>query len=316
MITIALPSRPRLGSCILVAILTAHVGCMDQTPPIPAEPGSPPSRGIYLGDGNCTTRQTTAGQSSGIVDESTVVVVIGDGDVPRVGVSDVEPGFVIDSDAGGLDGVWTVDEVVTDENGVTVASTGLITVDSDSGASRELSSTRTETYSQSEPDRLRYSLQANGDSSIDVDCVWNLRLREENVLSNIETTDLRIGDLQVSAWVADDAESRTQGLMLVTEDQMAPTAEGVERGMLFVFETDIFSGFWMKDTIIGLDIAFIASDGTIVGAFTMTPLDLQSTAPPAPYRYALELRAGVLSQSGVSAGDRVDIPNSILKRFE
>lgn len=88
--------------------------------------------------------------------------------------------------------------------------------------------------------------------------------------------------------VADDASERAQGLMGV-EDL------GDVHGMLFVFPGDTTAGFWMKGTLLALDIAFFASDGSLVDLVEMTPC----TADPCPtylaagpYRYALEVPAG------------------------
>jgi uncharacterized membrane protein (UPF0127 family) len=91
--------------------------------------------------------------------------------------------------------------------------------------------------------------------------------------------------------VADTPEQREQGLMGVTD------LDGLD-GMLFVFQADSDVGFWMKDTLIPLDIAFFGDGGGFVDLLTMQPC----TADPCPtyeaagpYRYALEAPAGDLS---------------------
>ena len=67
--------------------------------------------------------------------------------------------------------------------------------------------------------------------------------------------------------------------------------------MLFVFEETTDGGFWMKDTLIALDIAFFDSGGAFVDVLTMEPC----TEDPCPvyhpsgtYRYAVEALAGDL----------------------
>ena len=135
-----------------------------------------------------------------------------------------------------------------------------------------------------------------------------------NELDKLGATDVRIRDMTVRAWIADEYDERMKGLMFVTADEMASLEDGRERGMIFLFERDQYHGFWMRNTIIDLDIAFIREDMTIVQIFTMAALDENAYRPQAGYRYALEVKAGVFSQYGIEAGDQVDIPESVLKR--
>lgn len=131
--------------------------------------------------------------------------------------------------------------------------------------------------------------------------------------ANRETVSVKIKDLTIQAAVADDDQERAKGLMFVTADEMAALPDGKERGMIFAFPRDERNGFWMRNTIIDLDIAFIRENGTIVQIFTMAALDERSYTPRSMYRYALEVRAGVFDRFGIRAGDQVDIPESVLK---
>lgn len=93
------------------------------------------------------------------------------------------------------------------------------------------------------------------------------------------------------AWtvaVAATPSHRAQGLMGVTD-------LGERDGMLFVFDGDTDSGFWMKNTLIPLDIAFFAADGTLVDLLTMVPCEQDPCpvyTPRGPYRYAVETVVG------------------------
>ncbi len=138
---------------------------------------------------------------------------------------------------------------------------------------------------------------------------------EPNPLSAMPQTDVTIKGLTFRVWVADDDDERERGLMFITSEEMAPLEDGTERGMIFVFpRTQSKShGFWMKNTIIPLDIAYISADGTIVNIQTMAPLDTRSYLPGKSYRYALELRGNLMSSLKISSGDQVQIPESLLK---
>jgi len=68
-------------------------------------------------------------------------------------------------------------------------------------------------------------------------------------------------------------------------------------GMLFVLPQETMTGFWMKDTLIPLDIAFFGQGGDLVDFLTMEPClsdPCPSYASSAPFMWALETPAGRL----------------------
>lgn len=138
---------------------------------------------------------------------------------------------------------------------------------------------------------------------------------EPNDLDKLAKVSMEARGAKFEFWVADTAETRERGLMFVTAEQMAPLENGTHRGMLFVFEYEQRLSFWMKNTIIPLDVAYIATDGTIVATHTMAPLDERSFRYPSgdPARYALEVNANLLVELGLKKGDRIEIPSRVLK---
>lgn len=134
---------------------------------------------------------------------------------------------------------------------------------------------------------------------------------EPNKLDDMHRVRLTIGDARFEAWVADTEEERNRGLMFVGPEVMADLPDGTHRAMLFAFDHDQYLSFWMKNTIIPLDIAYIDSDGVIVSTHTMAPLDTRSGQylSAAPARYALEVNANLLGELGIKKGDRVEIPD-------
>lgn len=128
--------------------------------------------------------------------------------------------------------------------------------------------------------------------------------RERNDLSAMRKVTITItGRTSYTAYVADEEHTRTLGLMNVTEEDLP-----ADCGMIFVFDSDQQLSFWMRNTIIPLDIAFIRSDGTIVSTHTMQPLDESGYPSMEPAKYALEVRGGQFHTWGIVAGDRVVIP--------
>ena len=106
--------------------------------------------------------------------------------------------------------------------------------------------------------------------------------------------------VEVSLEVAATPAERERGLMY-----RRSLAEG--RGMLFVFDADGNQSFWMKNTLIPLDLLFIARDGTVVGIHAnATPLSTANIAVGKPSRYVLEVPGGWAARHGISAGARVE----------
>jgi uncharacterized membrane protein (UPF0127 family) len=98
--------------------------------------------------------------------------------------------------------------------------------------------------------------------------------------------------------VADDALRRERGLMYRQE---LPD----DRGMLFVFDEEGEHSFWMKNTVIPLDIIFIDAQGRVTGVVERArPLDL-SPRSGGPSKWVLEVAGGWAAARGVQTGDRV-----------
>ena len=104
--------------------------------------------------------------------------------------------------------------------------------------------------------------------------------------------------------VADTAEARAQGLM--SRQKLAENA-----GMLFIFEDQALWGFWMKNTLIPLSIAFIDKDWKIVDIRDMKvaadpehgPFEIYESSKP--FKHALEVNQGYFKRKGLGVGARV-----------
>lgn len=83
----------------------------------------------------------------------------------------------------------------------------------------------------------------------------------------------------------------------------------LDAGMLFVFPRPRTASFWMRNTLISLDMLFVAADGTIlnIAERTETQSD-QSYRSAGPVRAVLEINGGLSALLGITAGDRVDHP--------
>lgn len=105
----------------------------------------------------------------------------------------------------------------------------------------------------------------------------------------------------VSVAVADDNNSRSEGLMNVTE------LPG-DSGMLFIFENDEAQSFWMANTPLPLDIIFVNSEMQIVRVHRNTqPYSQESIQSEAPARFVVEVNAGYTLEHDIREGMRIDI---------
>lgn len=105
---------------------------------------------------------------------------------------------------------------------------------------------------------------------------------------------LQSGEEEISLWVeiADDPPEQERGLMERTE---LPKDEG----MLFIFSQPRMLSFWMKNTLIPLDILFFDSERTFINVQTMDPCKADPCAVYSSDQmatYALELSAGFYEQ--------------------
>ncbi|WP_235969430.1 DUF192 domain-containing protein [Anaeromyxobacter diazotrophicus] len=81
---------------------------------------------------------------------------------------------------------------------------------------------------------------------------------------------------------------------------------GPDEGMLFVFPDTAVHAFWMKNTLIPLDMIFIDEGKTVVGIVERAePHSTAPRTPGRPSRYVLEVNGGWSAAHGVAAGDRV-----------
>jgi uncharacterized membrane protein (UPF0127 family) len=111
--------------------------------------------------------------------------------------------------------------------------------------------------------------------------------------------DTESGTKSFTVELASDTASQERGLMYRRE--MAPDA-----GMLFDFHDDARLSFWMKNTILPLDMLFIRSDGTISTIEpNAIPMSTASITSAEPVRAVLEISGGRAHDLGIRAGDRV-----------
>lgn len=103
----------------------------------------------------------------------------------------------------------------------------------------------------------------------------------------------------IRAEVAADQPSQERGLMF--RRQLGP-----DEGMLFDFHKPQWEVFWMKNTILSLDMIFIRADGTISSVAPQAVPYSETAIPSAePVRAVLEINGGRAAVLGIGPGQRV-----------
>lgn len=99
--------------------------------------------------------------------------------------------------------------------------------------------------------------------------------------------------------VARTPDEQAQGLMY-------RRSLGPNEGMIFPFPSPRPASFWMRDTLIPLDMIFVREDGTIARiAANTVPLSEETVSSGEPVAAVLEIRGGRAAELGIRAGDRV-----------
>lgn len=99
--------------------------------------------------------------------------------------------------------------------------------------------------------------------------------------------------------IADTDEKRTLGLMHRSSMEE-------KQGMLFIFPMEEFQSFWMKNTMISLDIIFVDSKGEIITIHENTETYSQKSYPSEkPSQYVVEVIAGFTAKYKIKKGDKI-----------
>jgi len=115
---------------------------------------------------------------------------------------------------------------------------------------------------------------------------------------------VRLGGEWFTVELATTPEKQALGLMF--REQMDD-----DHGMLFIFPSESFRSFWMKNTRISLDIFYFDNELRLVSVSENTPPCRTPQCPSypstGPARYVLELNAGKAAQLGVKPGDVLEL---------
>ncbi len=123
----------------------------------------------------------------------------------------------------------------------------------------------------------------------------------------ISITNIENKQVSLIAEIADNDALRSTGLM---------NRKALEKnsGMIFMYGSEGYLTFWMKNTYIPLSIAYIGEDGVIHEIYDMKPLDTSVVYPSRmPARYALEMNLHWFRDNRITRGCRLNLHGCLCK---
>lgn len=107
--------------------------------------------------------------------------------------------------------------------------------------------------------------------------------------------------IKIYAEIADDNQEKIRGLMF--REKLEENS-----GMFFIFENESYQTFWMKNTLVPLDIIFIDKGFKIVGIESAQPCRKEPCklyVSPVPAKYVLEVNVGFTARNKIEIGDKI-----------
>ncbi len=119
----------------------------------------------------------------------------------------------------------------------------------------------------------------------------------------LRQVEMKLGEnVVVASWLFTE-EERQAGLMFRRSLEE-------NEGMLFVFAEEEWQSFWMKNTFVPLDIAYVDEDGRVLNIEQMAAHDLRGSDSAGPAKYVIELPLGAAEKAKFKAGMTVQIPEN------
>lgn len=129
-------------------------------------------------------------------------------------------------------------------------------------------------------------------------------------LKDLKKAKVSFGKNEFELWVMDTYDKRMEGMMFLENTDFKDN-----EGMIFVFRDPDIQRFWMKNTLVPLDVAYVVKQKYVATTYTMKALDTETDySSTQPCMYVIELRAGMLKKKGIQVGDKVDIPASVFSK--
>jgi len=125
-------------------------------------------------------------------------------------------------------------------------------------------------------------------------------------LNDLEVVKIKVAGKEFNCWVMDTDNKMEEGMMYLEESDVADN-----ECMIFVFGDEQPLSFWMRNTRIDLDIAYLNEAHKIVSIRTMKAYDESPVPSKKPAMYAIEFKSGTLKKIGAKEGQIVEMPKTL-----
>lgn len=126
-------------------------------------------------------------------------------------------------------------------------------------------------------------------------------------LDDLKKAEIKIDDHKFSLWVMDTFAKRQEGMMFVENSDFKDN-----EGMIFLFKEPEYQRFWMRNTLVPLDIAYVSPSRRIINTYTMKAFD--ETTDYSSFGTSdvvIELRAGTFKKLGIGRSSKVTLPKDL-----
>ena len=125
-------------------------------------------------------------------------------------------------------------------------------------------------------------------------------------LSDESIIKAELDGIEIELEVAKSNSKKTNGLMFVEEMEE-------NNGMIFVYPNENYRDFWMKNTLISLDIIYINKDFNVIQIYKNTKTEQTDETYPSnePAQYVVELKGGWSDENSLEVGNRFEITEFI-----
>ena len=125
-------------------------------------------------------------------------------------------------------------------------------------------------------------------------------------LKELKTANISVAGRRFTVWIMNTPTKRNEGMMFLKDKDVH-----IDQGMLFVFANEQPLSFWMRNTLIPLDIAYMDRTGKILNTPQMKALDETGVPSKGEAMYALEMKQGAFKKYGIKPGMKVTIPHTV-----
>lgn len=128
-------------------------------------------------------------------------------------------------------------------------------------------------------------------------------------LNELERATIRINGKPIRVWIMDTESKMQEGMMHLNTGDVED-----DEGMIFVYAQPQPMAFWMLNTRIPLDIAYVDASKRILNIASMKPFDETTTPSRGAALYAIEVKKGIMAKIGARPGMKVEIPDTVKNR--